>query len=583
MENINRKFNESDYRTMEKKTQAELVNASTLGIEYALPQTSKVKITEGQTVFVGCVPGNITEREFIYELNLHGIVRNLRIKKKYKKKGGMGFAILDILDPEIFKDFTIEGRKQIYLRGRKIPTRQYFSEKKKKSCIDEVLARRVYLRNIPLEMSDQEISAIFEKFGNLHSAYAIRKDGNVSKGFGYANFSEVRGAKNVIKRGRVPVMVAGEKLYIECEAYSKHGNSVKSTSKGESNKSESSFGDALSSTLMTSTDGGQSVASIKELDARGISLTDKDEAVGLNQRISEPSADSLILKPKKLKKLKLNLGREGKGNLTNGLSRSNIKISHKSTADSLMEKVELMKKYKASAKHKGGVLVTGKSSEDLSNYMNPVLKSDLKRLQKKAVTDETLQQKVQRMKQLKTAQNFDKEQRIKNQGIVKKTQNEPSLIKEPESEYHLSQQPSLKPIQQKSTQSQNQIIQKERQLIRLAESRQPRLDFSLDPEDHDLKSRYIANPRILKLVDSNLKLSGNINFKWDNDIKKHQIMTTVGNDFIELEKLKNLRKKLDALRSFYFVGRREDPRGNIGKMMMALFLELGNVKGDLLF
>jgi len=209
---------------MDKKKNPEIIkihtSTSPQTILNTLQQSSRVPVTEGKTVFVGCVPGNMREDEVIQELNLEGKIINFRLKQKQNKKGGMGFATFDIIDEELYKDYTIPGRKEIMLRGRKVPTRQYYSDSKKDSFLKGLNNKRVYLTNIPASLSDKEINATFSKFGNLLGAYAIRKKG-VSQGFGYANYVEVRGAQNVIKRKRVPIWVNGNKFHIDCAQFKK--------------------------------------------------------------------------------------------------------------------------------------------------------------------------------------------------------------------------------------------------------------------------------------------------------------------------------------------------------------------------
>lgn len=68
-----------------------------------------------------------------------------------------------------------------YFEGRKIQVRAYKDGSKLKQLISTIHNSKLYLGNIPQEVSDEELSTHFRQFGELESCYQIR-DKDTSKG-----------------------------------------------------------------------------------------------------------------------------------------------------------------------------------------------------------------------------------------------------------------------------------------------------------------------------------------------------------------------------------------------------------------
>jgi RNA recognition motif-containing protein len=57
---------------------------------------------------------------------------------------------------------------------------------------------KIYVGNLPYRFSEQELSAIFEPFGELEQVAIVKDPQGVSKGFGFVTFKSEESAQNAV-------------------------------------------------------------------------------------------------------------------------------------------------------------------------------------------------------------------------------------------------------------------------------------------------------------------------------------------------------------------------------------------------
>jgi RNA recognition motif-containing protein len=146
---------------------------------------------------VGGIPAVMTEEDI--ERHFAGICRvsKVRIMREKKTQESKGFAFVTLADaasiPQVLaQTHVIEGRKvDVQLASRKSEKKDWKDEQKKK---------RVFVSNLPGQISNDELAKFFAKYGSVRNAYIIKDFmTDHSKNYGYIEFQEVGVVHTVLK------------------------------------------------------------------------------------------------------------------------------------------------------------------------------------------------------------------------------------------------------------------------------------------------------------------------------------------------------------------------------------------------
>lgn len=166
-------------------------------------------------IFVGCLPGTISEKDIQHYFERFGPLHSVTLKRK-GKKAGAGYATFKVDSQKQFE--TIVNQSHMFF-GRKITCRPFFQGNEKQEYLKRLSLRRIFIKNIPLHYSDQMLTRIFEQYGEVIRSYSIRDASGKSKGFGFVSFANTRVAQGIVQSGAVPTP---EGNLIHCEAYQKN-------------------------------------------------------------------------------------------------------------------------------------------------------------------------------------------------------------------------------------------------------------------------------------------------------------------------------------------------------------------------
>lgn len=147
-------------------------------------------------LFIGGLPPTLTNRDLLQMFSRWGKVQ---VMLKTREDGyfnvGYGFILVGSLEQAqqiLAHDFEYQGRK-IHVQ---------FGRKGKKS-LKPPPPGRVYLKNLPLFATDDEITACIQEHCDCRMAYAIRSPQGISKGYGFAELSSQADAKVLLNKGVV--------------------------------------------------------------------------------------------------------------------------------------------------------------------------------------------------------------------------------------------------------------------------------------------------------------------------------------------------------------------------------------------
>ncbi|KAG1446061.1 hypothetical protein G6F56_009697 [Rhizopus delemar] len=95
---------------------------------------------------------------------------------------------------------AIKNVNGMLLNDRKVFVGHHLSRKERESKTGgyRVQFTNVYVKNVPLDVSDQELSQLFGKYGTITSCIITRDEDGTSKGFGFVNFENPNDAQNAV-------------------------------------------------------------------------------------------------------------------------------------------------------------------------------------------------------------------------------------------------------------------------------------------------------------------------------------------------------------------------------------------------
>jgi polyadenylate-binding protein len=108
------------------------------------------------------------------------------------------------------------------LNEKKVFVGHHIPKKDRQSKFDEMKANftNVYVKNIDAEVTDDEFSELFSKFGAITSATLTRDENGRGRGFGFVNFSEHKSAAEAVEKLH-DSNFKGQNLYVS-RAQKKH-------------------------------------------------------------------------------------------------------------------------------------------------------------------------------------------------------------------------------------------------------------------------------------------------------------------------------------------------------------------------
>lgn len=139
--------------------------------------------TKPSAIFVGSIPSDTTSKELRAYFSTFGKIQSL----KYKKKPGKLSNNVAILKIESKTTFDLIFRSQpLILKGTELKIREKLNGFKLAKAEADIANRRVYVKNIPLDMSDNELQSAFQRFGDVELCYICKDKRKLGAATDYA-------------------------------------------------------------------------------------------------------------------------------------------------------------------------------------------------------------------------------------------------------------------------------------------------------------------------------------------------------------------------------------------------------------
>lgn len=157
-------------------------------------------------VFVGGLKATFTENTILNFFKKYGEITSISLKKSKENQNlNKGFCVLNFKDPKIAH--RVIQMKEHLIKKRLVTCRKYLKGNELKKSKAEKKNKTIYISNLPRKTTNEEITYLFQRFGEVETGYTLRnEETGISKGFGFVKFIAVGSVEKALE--------AEEELYI---------------------------------------------------------------------------------------------------------------------------------------------------------------------------------------------------------------------------------------------------------------------------------------------------------------------------------------------------------------------------------
>lgn len=147
-------------------------------------------------LFVGGLPGLVDEELLKDYFSKLTSVTNLKIARDKKSKASKGYAYVTLAESSVIP--AIVGTHH-YLHGRKLDVQVASRKGERHIWKNEQRKRRLFLIDLPCNITTQEFEEAFSRFGRLHNAYTVIESGDCEENrYGYVEFEKPESAERAL-------------------------------------------------------------------------------------------------------------------------------------------------------------------------------------------------------------------------------------------------------------------------------------------------------------------------------------------------------------------------------------------------
>lgn len=155
-------------------------------------------------LYIGNIPKDLSEGEistYFASISPHSEFTLVRVAKDQSNKAGFGFLktgghqeVKHILSSEHF------------VNGHLLKCEEYSGSEEPAPVRNSLRRRRLFIRNLKKNITDEEMFQFFSQYGELESAYSVKAHASTkSRSFGYVTFKQEEPALLLVKLARVTI------------------------------------------------------------------------------------------------------------------------------------------------------------------------------------------------------------------------------------------------------------------------------------------------------------------------------------------------------------------------------------------
>jgi RNA recognition motif-containing protein len=151
------------------------------------------------SVYIGSVPNHIGKEDILNCLKTSGFP-NFRIKKCMPKVDKRFFIFIA---PNKQAYNSLIARKFVHVKGVKLLPIPYMTGAKKQRQDMEIRSKRIHVSKLPSHITDAKLKRLFEKYGEVESAYISPKCRGIPYKFGFVTFEKIDSAEEMVRIGKI--------------------------------------------------------------------------------------------------------------------------------------------------------------------------------------------------------------------------------------------------------------------------------------------------------------------------------------------------------------------------------------------
>lgn len=161
---------------------------------------------KSHSIYIGSINPELTEQSLKSYFKALG--HELRFLDKKKKKRSKNYIIAKTSHQKTFH-FLTQVKTNHSINNLEFFTAEYLTGKEKLLRDKEDAKKKIYVGNLPSDMTNQEFREVFERYGSTKVAYISKKviqgnEGRASDSFGFIVFESEETANLMIRLGTVP-------------------------------------------------------------------------------------------------------------------------------------------------------------------------------------------------------------------------------------------------------------------------------------------------------------------------------------------------------------------------------------------
>lgn len=144
--------------------------------------------TQTKKLYISCLPSTIQDSTVIDYFSQFGTVTFIDVKRDETDQNRCtGFCQMTCSSLEMSK--TILGMRH-KIQGKTLKITPFYEGDELVRYRELINTCRIYVKNLPLETTDEELKLLFLAFGNIIDAYCVKKKRYPNKKFGYVIFED---------------------------------------------------------------------------------------------------------------------------------------------------------------------------------------------------------------------------------------------------------------------------------------------------------------------------------------------------------------------------------------------------------
>lgn len=178
--------------------------------------------------FVGGIPSDAKQRDLYEFFKRFGVVKRVTSFNSNESKKLFGFCFVKF--KSLYKPDIFDGAHRFHYQGRQIEINPIVRRSDLKQSIEEKHSKRIFIQNIPKQMTENKLYEVFRQFGEIINCFIITREEEMASGehqmsqvksagasytnYGYVIFQDQESALKVVEKKHL-TLACGTRLFVK--------------------------------------------------------------------------------------------------------------------------------------------------------------------------------------------------------------------------------------------------------------------------------------------------------------------------------------------------------------------------------